>query len=90
MSRLYAEQKKAESLKIKDRLQYEMNKAVQRCGSKGRTFNWAHILSELKGIDLRYVNQRDLDQARTKAIKKYLNSEKRDSDRDVQRLMVDG
>lgn len=87
VSREYAKQKKAESLKVKDRLQYDMNKAVQRCGSKGRSFDWPHILSELKGIDWKYANQKDLDRARTKAVRKYLNSEKRDPDRDVRRLV---
>lgn len=89
LSKLYAKQRDAESLKAKDSLQYEMNKAVRRCGSRNRRFDWPHILAELQGIDLKHVGPQELDRARTKAIKSYVESEKRNQTRDVDALVRD-
>jgi hypothetical protein len=89
VSILYEKQKVSESLKVKDRLQFEMNNAVRRCGAKERLFDWAHILAELKDIDLSLVSPRDLDKAKSKAIKLYLGSKRRDQDRDVNKLLCD-
>lgn len=89
ISTRYEKQKIAASLKAKDRLQFEMNRAVRRCGAKNRTFDWAHIFVELQNIDLKLVRQRDLDAAKEKAVKAYLNSTRRNQERDVEALMVD-
>jgi len=89
VSELYKEQKEAESLKVKDRLQFEMNRAVRRCAAKGRKLDWAHILAELQGIDLRLVRQRELNLAKDKAVKRYMESERRDKSRDVEKLLCD-
>ena len=89
LSKLYAEQLEAASLKIKDSLQYEMNRAVRRCGAKNRRCDWPHILAELQGIDLKCVSQQALDQARTKAIKSYIESDNRDQARAVDTLVCD-
>ena len=89
ISELYNRQKAAASLKARDRLQFEMNRAVRRCGAKNRLFDWPHILVELQNIDLKLVKQRDLDVAKTKAVTAYLKSKRRDQKRDVEALMVD-
>ena len=89
VSVLYKEQKEAESLKVKDRLQYAMNRAVRRCAAKGRKLDWAHILPELQGVDLRVVRQRQLDLARDKAVKRYMESDRRDKSRDVTKLICE-
>ena len=89
ISELYNRKKSAASLKSRDRLQFEMNRAIRRCGSKNRPFDWAHIFVELHNIDLKLVKQRDLDVAKTKAVTAYLKSTRRDRERDVEALMVD-
>lgn len=89
ISELYNRKKSAASLKSRDRLQFEMNRAIRRCGSKNRPFDWAHIFVELHNIDLKLVKQRDLDVAKTKAVTAYLKSTRRDQERDVEALMVD-
>jgi hypothetical protein len=89
VSILYEKQKVSESLKVKDRLQFEMNNAVRRCGAKERLFDWVHISAELKDIDLSLVSPRDLDKAKSKAIELYLGSKRRDQDRDVNKLLCD-
>ncbi len=72
ISKLYSEKRKAESLKAKDRLQHEMNRAVQRCFSKGREPTWERITTEIKAIDLSHINVHKLGKAREIAIEKYL------------------
>lgn len=89
VSKLYLERKEAESLKVKDSLQYEMNRAVRRCGAKGRKLDWSHILAELEGIDFRVVRQKDLDLAKAEAIKSYVDSRHRDRSRDLKKLLCD-
>ena len=89
VSILYKEQKKLSSLKVSNRLQFEMNKAVRRCGGKNRRFDWAHILAELQDIDFRYVTHSKLDAAKSKAIKLYVESDKRDQKRDLSKLICD-
>lgn len=86
ISRLYQGEVTKKSLKAKDSLQYEMNKAVQRCGSKMRSFSWPHVFAELKNIDLRHVKQVELDKARTAAVDKYEKSTRRDKSRDISSL----
>ena len=87
VSKIYKQQQVADSLRVKDSLQYEMNRAVRRCGAKGRKLDWRHILAELQGIDLRVVRQRDMERAKDKAIKQYLESDRRDKSRDVEKLL---
>ena len=89
ISDLYDRQKAAASLKARDRLQFEMNRAVRRCGGKNRPFDWAHIFVELQNIDMKLVKQRDLDAAKEKAVKAYLKSTRRNQERDVEALVVD-
>lgn len=89
ISDLYDRQKAAASLKARDRLQFEMNRAVRRCGGKNRPIDCAHIFVELQNIDLKFVKQRDLDAAKEKAVKAYLKSTRRNQERDVEALVVD-
>lgn len=87
ISELYEAQRFAESLKSKNRLQFEMNRAVRRCGAKGRRIDWPHIISELQNVDLRHVTQRELDVAKTNAVRLYRESKRRDQSRDVDALI---
>jgi hypothetical protein len=48
-------QKTAASLKVKDRLQFEMNQAASRCGANNSLIDCPHILAELQNIDLNLV-----------------------------------
>lgn len=89
VSILYEEKKVSESLKVKDRLQFEMNKAVRRCGAKERPFDWPHISAEIKDIDLSLVSPLYLDKAKSKAISLYLGSKRRDQGRDIEKLLRD-
>lgn len=89
ISELYGRQKTAASLKARDRLQFEMNRAVRRCGAKNRPMDWPHILAELQNINLKLVKQRDLDVAKAKAVTAYIKSPRRNQERDVNALVVD-
>ena len=70
----------------KSSLQYRMNVAVQRCASKGRPWDWPHVVAELSGVDFRLVSQQELDAARDAAIKKYTDSKFRDRSKDLSKL----
>ncbi|WP_288131578.1 TniQ family protein [Microbulbifer sp.] len=87
ISELYERERKKLRDQARSTLQYHMNRAVQRCGSKMRPFDWPHIFAEFKEIDVRNVSQRELDEARDAAIKKYTESERRDSSRDISQLI---
>lgn len=87
---LYDRQKTSASMKVRNRLQFEMNRAVRRCGAKNRPIDWPHILPELQNIHLKIVRQRDLDAAKAKAVTTYLKSTRRNQQRDVEALLVDG
>lgn len=89
LSDIYRKHKNSESLKTKDRLQYEMNHAVRKCGAKGRRFDWAHVMAELGDFGLNGIRQSDLEAARKIAIKRYLESDRRDKTRDVDKLLCD-
>lgn len=68
-------------------LQYLMDVAVRRCGAKMRTFQWEHVLAELKGVNLNGYSHVQLSDARAKAIRRYIHSTRRDQGRDVDRLI---
>lgn len=68
-------------------LQYLMDVAVRRCGAKMRTFQWEHLLAELKGVSLNGYSHIQLSDARTKAIQRYIDSTRRDQGRDINRLL---
>ena len=70
----------------KSSLQYRMNVAVQRCASKGRSWDWPHVVAELSGVDFRLVSQKELDVARDAAIKRYTDSKFRDRSKDLSKL----
>lgn len=89
ISELYKRQKEAASLKARDRLQFEMNRAVRRCGAKNRPFDWPHIFVELRNVDLKLVKQRDMNAAKTRAVAAYLKSTRRNQERDVEALIVE-
>jgi len=77
ISEAYKEHRRQESLKAKDSLQYEMNKAVQRCLSRGRDANWERIITEIKSVNLAQFSVQRLDQARDAAIRKYMRNRKK-------------
>lgn len=89
ISEIYEAQQLAESLKVKNRLQYEMNQAVRCCGAKGRRIDWPHIMAELQNVDLRHAKQRQLYEAKVNALELYRNSQRRHKGRNIDAL-IDG
>lgn len=87
VSQIYETQKKIKLQDIKNTVQQKMNRAVRRCGSKMRKFDWAHILAELNVLDLNGLSSKEIFDARDKAIDSYLNSKLRDRSRDISRLL---
>lgn len=87
VSILYAKKLHGESIEKKGGLQHFMDNAVRRCGAKMRRFDWPHLMAELKGVNLSGYSHMELSDAREKAIERYIQSKRRDQDRDVDSLL---
>lgn len=90
ISQLYQQKRNVEREDSRLLLIKEMDAAVRRCGSRMRSFDWEHILSQLNNsLDLSAIDIVELKKIRKDSILKYLNSDRRDKSRDVSRLLPD-
>lgn len=79
-----------EANRLDARLKHAMYYAVRRCGAKMRPFDWQHILAEFdKSIDLSQLSTQYLDRVRKECIGQYVNSTRRDREREIGGLISD-
>lgn len=79
-----------EANRLDARVKHAMYYAVRRCGAKMRPFDWQHILAEFdRSINLSQLSTQYLDKIRKDCIDQYVNSTRRDRERDIGGLISD-